>query len=123
MEKLNSILNKYYEKFPDRWMEQKYLWKSVQTFQMHWDMNAPDFPSMISRATADADYLMNASLYYPRDMIINLAMNEPREVRKMFETLFDEGQDVIKRALMFNETAEALRTKYKGKGVCYLICS
>lgn len=115
MEKLKRILDDYYLQFPDRWTEQKYLWKSVQSFQKYWDLNTADFSSMIAKATLDADYLMNASLYYPREMIINIAKQEPEEVRKMFEILFDEDRDVAERALAFNETADELRNKYKGK--------
>lgn len=114
MEKLSTILNQYYDQFPNRWMEQKYIWKCVRTFQTFWDINADDFSSMIAKATFDADYLMNASLYYPREMIVNLAKYELQEVRKMFEILFDEDQPVNERALAFNEMADILRPKYKG---------
>lgn len=43
---------------------------------------------------------MNASLYYPREMIINLVKQELEEVRKMFEIIFDENRDVGDRALL-----------------------
>lgn len=115
MEKLKRILDRYYYQFSNRWMEQKYLWKCVQSFQTYWDINAADFSSMIADATLDADYLMNASLYYPREMIINLAKQEPKEVQKMFAILFDEDRSVAQRALMFNGMADELRLKYKGK--------
>jgi 5-methylcytosine-specific restriction protein B len=114
MEKLSTILNQYYDQFPDRWIEQKYIWKCVQTFQTFWDINADDFSSMIAKATIDADYLMNASLYYPREMIVSLAKYEPQGVRKMFEILFDEERPVNERASVFNETADRLRYWYKG---------
>jgi hypothetical protein len=70
---------------------------------------------MIAKATFDADYLMNASRYYPREMTVNLAKYEPQEVRKMFEILFDEERTVNERASVFNETADRLRSKYKGR--------
>lgn len=59
-------------------------------------------------------YLMNASLYYPREMIVSLAKNEPQEIRKMFEILFDEERPVNERASVFNETADRLQSRYKG---------
>lgn len=108
-------IDRYFDQFPYRWEEQKYIWKAVKTFQDCWDLDAPDLSEMIERATSDAEYLMNASLYYPRDMIIGLAKVNPKEVKQMFLDLFDEETDVATRALEFNARAEQLRGNYKGK--------
>ena len=108
-------IDRYFDQFPYRWEEQKYIWKAVKTFQDCWDLNATDLSKMIERATSDAEYLMNASLYYPRDMIIGLAKGNPKEVKQMFLDLFDEETDAEIRALEFNARAEQLRGNYKGK--------
>lgn len=119
MDDMNSkilyCLDSYYSQFPTRWEKQKYIWKSVQTFQNNWDLNASDLAKMIERSTVDADYLMNHTRYYPRDMIISLAEEYPDEVRSMFAELFDETQDLVRRAVNFSEKANEIRIGCKGK--------
>ena len=111
----SKVLDKYFEQFPARWESEKYIWTAVQTFQDRWDPDASNFSQMLSDATIDADYLMNASLYYPRDMIVGLAQVEPAYVKSMFKSLFDEDIDIAIRAEKFSADAELIRTKYKGK--------
>ena len=111
----SKVLDKYFDQFPARWENEKYIWTAVQTFQDRWDPDASDFSQMLSDATIDANYLMNASLYYPRDMIVGLAQEEPAYVNSMFKSLFDEDIDVAIRAEKFSADAELIRTKYKGK--------
>jgi len=113
--KLIYWLDDYYEQFSSRWDKQKYIWKAVQTFQDNWDLTDPDLPKMIERSTADADYLMNHTRYYPRDMIIGLAKEKPDAIRSMFEELFDEKQNLSSRAIAFSEAADEMRVGCKGK--------
>lgn len=87
----------------------------IYSIHRYWDFKSPDLSKMIERATSDAEYLMNASLYYPRDMIIGLAKGNPDEVKQMFLALFDEETEVVTRALEFNARTELLRGNYKGK--------
>ncbi len=110
----SNLLDEYYDQFPARWNEEKYLWKAVQTFQDRWDYDASYFAKMIEDATEDANYLMTASLYFPRDMIVGLAKSEPSYVMSMFKTLFDESIDISIRSEKFNQDADRIRTKYKG---------
>ena len=114
-ERLTALINDYRVQFASRWNRQKYIWKAVKTFHNCWDINAPDLSKMISNATADADYLMTATLYYPRDMIVGLAKEHPSEVREMFRILFDEETDVVVRAIKFSDSADKLRAGHKGK--------
>ena len=111
---LAELLDMYYDQFPARWDQEKYIWKAVQTFQNHWDPDATDFSKMIFEATADADYLMNASLYYPREMIVGMARKEPSYVASMFKSLFDESIAVSIRAEKFYNDADRIRTNFKG---------
>lgn len=112
---LANKLNDYFDHFPTRWENEKYLWKAVQTFHNHWDPDASDYAQMLKRATADADYLMNAPRYYPRDMIVGLAQSDPAYVATMFRSLFDENTDLAIRSEKFANDAEQIRTKYNGK--------
>ena len=109
-----NLLDEYYDQFPARWNEEKYLWKAVQTFQDRWAYDASYFSKMIEDATEDASYLMSASFYYPRDMIVDLANNEPSYVMSMFKTLFDESIDIATRSEKFYKDADQIRKKYKG---------
>ena len=112
---LAAQLDIYFEQFPMRWDQEKYLWKSVQTFQKRWDPDASDFSGMIYEATSDADYLMNSTYYSPRDMIVELARHKPSYVISMFKRLFDENIDVSVRAEQFFKDADNIRTEFKGK--------
>ena len=112
---MERLMDEYCSAFPSRWDNQRYLWKCVHTFQDKWNPDASDLSGMIERATADADHLMNASLYYPREQIVGLAAKDPREVRSMFEDLFDEGRDLVERSSTFSERVNLLLEGMKGK--------
>lgn len=115
MEKLNFKLNEYYHQFPLRWEEQKYLWKSVRTFQENWNLDAADMAGMIDRATSDADYLIESNGYHPRKIFRSLIEVDRQGVREIFENLFDESQDIIKRFGAFESMIEDLRLGHEYK--------
>ena len=115
MEKLNFKLNEYYNQFPLRWEEQKYLWKSVRTFQENWNLDAADMAGMIDRATSDADYLIESNGYHPRKIIRSLIEVDRQSVREIFENLFDESQDITKRYGAFESMVEDLRLGHEYK--------
>ena len=37
--------------FSQHWNEEKYKWEAIKWFQDHWDIDAPDFSAMFSKAT------------------------------------------------------------------------
>ena len=115
MEKLNCKLNEYYHQFPLRWEEQKYLWKSVRTFQENWNLDAADMAGMIDRATSDADYLIESNRYYLRKIFRSLIEVDRKRVREIFENLFDESQDITKRYGAFESMIEDLRLGHEYK--------
>ena len=112
---MERLLDEYCSAFPLRWDNQRYLWKCVRTFQDRWDPDAADLSGMIRRATADADHLMNATRYYPREQIVGLAAKDSREVRSMFKDLFDEGRDLVERSNMFSDRVDRLLEGMRGK--------
>lgn len=115
LEKLSFKLNEYYHQFPLRWEEQKYLWKSVRTFQENWNLDAVDFAGMIDIATSDADYLIESNRYYPRKILRSLIEIDCQRVREIFERLFDESQDIINRISTFERMVEDLRLGHEDK--------
>lgn len=95
-----------------QWEDERYKWIAVKHFQDHWDIDASDFVTMFTEATAKHINLLDSVNYYPRGMIINFAKADPEAVRKMYRELFDEDVSVVTRADHFIEEAEKLRIKY-----------
>lgn len=112
-EKFNQALEQYKVEFtPSHWYEEKYKWVAVQHFQDNWDIEAPDFYGMFSRATEKADNLLSAMNYFPRGMIQEFARADAEFVRSMFINLFDESLDLGGRVSKFISNAEAMKIKY-----------
>lgn len=99
---------------------ERYKWICTQTFQTHWDMEAPDFDAMLKAALRDRDNL----LYHSSASFILLAARYfPEKVREMFRNLFDENKDINTRIRAFVKAAEALQTQVQrahGKPIKHL---
>ena len=86
-----------------------YKWKAIKCFQDNWDINAPDFLSMLQAALALTGNLLTNDYNYPKGMLEVFAKIKPEDVREMFRSLFDESIDVLARAQKFAEKAAQLR--------------
>lgn len=115
MDKLHQKLDDYYNQFPLRWETQKYLWKSVQTFQNKWYLNAAILADMIDESTADADYILDSEGYHPRKMLRSMIEVDRQKVMQMFERLFDESKDVVKRFYEFEIMSEIIRIENRDR--------
>lgn len=110
---LNDVLTDYKKDFRAfHWSEEKYKWEAVKCFQDNWDINAPDFPEMLTRALSKTGNLLASSQYFPANMIIGFANESPEEVRAMFLNLFDESKDVYDRISAFKSGSVLLLDKY-----------
>ncbi len=120
-EKLQEELVRYKSDFANGWWEnEKYKWEAIKSFQENWNIDASNFPNMLEKALSPADNLLASKNYYPRNMIIELAQDSPKQVRGMFRSLFDEKNDVVDRILEFCVNADNVHAKYgKGKGKHY----
>lgn len=111
--RLDTILESYKKSFvSEQWPQEKYKWEAVKWFQDHWDVNATDFPEMLTRSLQKTSNLLASAGNFPASMIQNFAKAFPEEVRTMFINLFDESQDVVTRILDFKEQSETLLENY-----------
>lgn len=113
--RLSEALATYKETFDSRWPDERYKWESVKCFQENWDIEAEDFPDMLSRALAKTGNLLSAKKLFCRDRIVTYASLDAEKVRTMYRALFDETQDVIRRIADFKKAAIAFRQEHMPK--------
>ena len=113
---LNEVLTQYKENFPSHWEEERYKWKAVKCFQDNWDINAQDFPTMLSKSLSKTENLLASNYDFSRKMIELYAEQNPEEVRSMFMQLFDEKIDLIERVKGFIARADKLLETYGPEG-------
>lgn len=113
---LDEVLTQYKENFPSHWEEEKYKWEAIKCFQDNWDVNAQDFPVMLSKSLSKTGNLLAYSYNFPRDMIESFAEQDSEEVRSMFIQLFDENIDLIRRINGFIARSDRLLETYGSEG-------
>ncbi|MEE3487590.1 MAG: AAA family ATPase [Bulleidia sp.] len=112
-EKLTEILTDYKKVFASKeWPQERYKWVAVKWFQVHWDVNAEDFPSMLHVSLDKTSNLLSSKNNLPRGMIEEFAQTAPEVVRAMFINLYDERQDLRERIIAFKAKADELLEKY-----------
>ena len=112
--RLDDVLTQYKQIFVStQWGNEKYKWEAVKWFQDNWDVNASDFPEMLSRSLAKTANLLTSDKNFPRKMIMDFAEAAPEEVRSMFIALFDESVDVYERIDAFKRQVDVLIEKHK----------
>ena len=111
--RLKDVLAQYKQSFVStQWGNEKYKWEAVKWFQDNWDVNASDFPEMLSRSLDKTFNLLASNNNFPKGMIVGFAKATPEEVRAMFIALFDESQDVFERMNAFKMQSSILLEKY-----------
>lgn len=111
--RLKNVLAQYKQSFVStRWGNEKYKWEAVKWFQDNWDVNASDFPEMLSCSLDKTFNLLASNNNFPKGMIVGFAKAAPEEVRAMFIALFDESQDVFERMNAFKMQSSILLEKY-----------
>ena len=111
--RLKDVLAQYKQSFVStQWGNEKYKWEAVKWFQDNWDVNASDFPEMLSRSIDKTFNLLASNNNFPKGMIVGFAKAAPEEVRAMFIALFDESQDVFERMNAFKMQSSILLEKY-----------
>ncbi|MBQ9271490.1 MAG: EVE domain-containing protein [Alphaproteobacteria bacterium] len=111
-DKLAKIIAEYKKDFPNRWPDERYKWVAVKCFQDNWDINAPDFLEMFTRAAGKTDNLLTSKMFFPLGMIYDFIKMEPETVRSMFIDLYDENKSLEDRIDKFQETSDILRDKF-----------
>lgn len=115
--RLKDVLAHYKQNFVStQWGNEKYKWEAVKWFQDNWDVNAQNFPEMLSRSLDKTFNLLASINNFPRRMIVSFSRAAPEEVRAMFIALFDENKDVYERINAFKLQSSILLERY-GNGV------
>lgn len=110
---LEKVLAQYKQDFVlTQWENENYKWKAVKQFQDNWDVNASDFPEMLSRSLEKTYNLLASANNFPKVMMSEFAKAAPEEVRAMFIALFDESRDVFERMDEFKHQSSVLLEKY-----------
>ena len=56
----HTLIHKYIEAYKDDlhdiWEEEKYKWEAVKHFQIHWDIDDPDFEEVIELTIPNSKY-------------------------------------------------------------------
>lgn len=111
--RLKDVLAQYKQNFVStQWGNEKYKWEAVKWFQDNWNVNAADFPEMLSRSLDKTFNLLASNNNFPKGMIVGFAKAAPEEVRAMFIALFDESQDVFERMNAFKMQSSILLEKF-----------
>ena len=104
-----NILTEYKKDFAGQWWEdEKYKWEMVRWFQDHWDIEAGDFPAMLSEAMKKTDNLLASKNRYPLQILQEICQAEPEKVRSLFRGLYDESEDYVERIGIFKKEIAGL---------------
>ena len=95
--KLQEIINAYKEEFARIDKEERYKWEAIKQYKDNWDIDAPDFGTMVERAFSKTYNLLAAGQYYARKMLVGISKEHPEEVRNLFRMLFNESLPLEKR--------------------------
>ena len=114
--KLYSLIEIFKEGFKENFLEEKYKWEAVKHFQDNWNIDAEDFPTMLSNALSKTGNLLAAMNFFPRRMIKQYATRFPKEVKGLFEGLFNESSDLKERIDAFIAGIEYIHKQWDGNG-------
>ena len=114
--KLYSLIEIFKGGFKENFLEEKYKWEAVKHFQDNWNIDAEDFPTMLSYALSKTGNLLAATNFFPRRMIKQYATRFPEEVRGLFEGLFNESSDLKERIDAFIAGIEYIHKQWNGNG-------
>ena len=114
--KLYSLIEIFKEGFKENFLEEKYKWEAVKHFQDNWNIDAEDFPTMLSNALSKTGNLLAALNFFPRRMIKQYATRFTKEVKGLFEDLFNESSDLKERIDAFIAGIEYIHKQWDGNG-------
>lgn len=111
-QKVREILKGYKRHFESIHNEEIYKWRAVKCFQDNWDINAPDFLTMLDNSFSVAKNLLDSGQYFPKRMLHEYTAKEPETVRQLFIDLYKEDEDLIERIESFQEGIVAIHDKH-----------
>lgn len=107
-ENLELIIENYKQLAPSITNGELYKWKTIKTFEDHWDIEAENFHGMIKQALSGTFNLLGDGRYYARKMIGRFAEENPEKVRLMFGDLYNENTPLTQRIEKFMTESDEL---------------
>ncbi len=101
--KIEYIIEKYKDNFAAIDKDERYKWQAIATYKKFWNMDAPDFATMLNSAFKDTANLLRSGNYYPYKMLKVFAEKEPEQVRSLFKILYNENLPFEERRSKFQE--------------------
>lgn len=116
---LETILLKYKSFLGNEdWKKrERYKWKAIKTFQDNWDVDAANFPDMLTKALGDTLNLLDTLNHFPRRMLIRFAERDAETVRQMLRNLFDETKQLYARITDFKAKSQELLDAHFDRGL------
>ena len=114
-ERLQKLVEEYKADFKENIPLELYKWEAVKNFQDNWDLDAEDFPAMLSRSLSKTENLLASMNNYPRRMIKQFAQRFPQDVKSLFVALYDETVNLKERIDAFIAGIEQIHMKWDGK--------
>ena len=114
-ERLQILVEEYKADFKENIPLELYKWEAVKHFQDNWDLDAEDFPAMLSRSLSKTENLLASMNNYPRRMIKQFAQRFPQDVKSLFVALYDETVNLKERIDTFIAGIEQIHMKWDGK--------
>ena len=115
-EKLQKLVEEYKADFKENIPLELYKWEAVKHFQENWNIDAEDFPAMLSRSLSKTANLLASMSNFPRKMIEKYATLYTEEIKELFSILFDESLDLKERIDTFIAGIEQVHKKWDVKG-------
>lgn len=110
--KVSEIIKDYKKHFKRINFLEIYKWRAVKCFHENWNIDAPNFYSMLDKSLHNAKNLLDSQQYYPKRMLLNIAEKRPKALRKLFIDLYNEDLDLIERIKNFKNGANSLTEKF-----------
>lgn len=102
-EKIRELISSYKINFTKIDSEERYKWEAIKWYQDHWDIETPDFASMVETAFEKFYNLLMSGMYYPYKMLCEFAKAEPETVRNLFKMLYNEDLSLEERFIEFRD--------------------
>lgn len=111
IEKYSSFLQK------DQKFKGLFKYKAQLHFEQHWDIDAPDFPSMYDSSfySEENRSLWKQDAWLPKEMMVKFAKMDPEFTRRIFKDLFNETKEITARISRFKFGCDTLLEDYKKK--------
>lgn len=104
-------IEEYKKNFFQVHKQEIYKWIAIKQFQENFNIESTNFYNNVELSLSKTGNLLESGQYFPKKMLLENIHEEPESVREMFQHLFDEDFDIIKRIKDFRNDFGALSQK------------